>query len=89
MSTLNSKTLRSWFSTYELLEYLGISRSELDDQCSLFVEGIHFKLENPKDPQSQTLWRIDRVDELLCLPVAPLEREVMLHAVKNKITCKM
>ena len=89
MTALNSKALRSWFSTSELLEYLGITRSELDQQCNLFVEGIHFRLENPNDPDSQTLWRIDRVDELLCLPVPPLEREAMLNAVQNKITCKM
>ncbi len=89
MQALNSKTLRSWFSTSELLEYLGISRSELEQQCSLFVEGIHFRLEDPNDSHSQTLWRIDRVDELLCLPVPPLEREAMLNAVKDKITCKL
>ena len=89
MSALNSGALGSWLSTSELLEYLGISKSELEQKCSLFVEGVHFRLENPADPQSQTLWRIDRVDELLCLPVPPLEREAMLNAVQNKITCKM
>jgi len=88
MQALNSETLRSWFSTSELLEYFGMSKSDLEERCSLFVEGIHFRLEDPNDSKSQTLWRIDLIDELLCLPVPPLEREAMLNAVKEKITCK-
>ncbi len=76
-----------WFSTNELLEYLCISHEELNQQLQLFSEGIHFKLENPNDPSSQTLWRIDLVDELLCLPVPPLEKEAMFNAINNHITC--
>ena len=76
-----------WFSTSELLEYLGISESELDEQAKLFAEGIHYRRENPKQPASQMLWRIDLIDELLCLPVAPLEKEAMLKAINNDITC--
>ena len=76
-----------WFSTTELLEYLGISESELDKQAKLLKEGIHFKLENPNEPNSQMLWRVDLVDELLCLPVPPLEKEAMLKAINNEITC--
>ena len=76
-----------WFSTSELLEYLGISKSELDEQAKLFSEGIHFRLEHPNQPESQTLWRIDLIDELLCLPIAPLEKEAMLKAINNDITC--
>jgi len=76
-----------WFSTSELLEYLGISQSELEEQLSLFVQGVHYKLQNPRDPSSQTLWRIDLVDQLLCLPIPPLEREAMLNAMNNRIIC--
>ena len=76
-----------WFSTSELLEYLGISQSELEEKLSLFVKGVHFKLQNPGDPSSQTLWRIDLVDQLLCLPIPPLEREAMLNAINNRIIC--
>jgi len=76
-----------WFSTSELLEYLGISKKELEEQALLFSEGIHFRLENPNQPESQTLWRIDLIDELLCLPIAPLEKEAMLKAINNDITC--
>ena len=76
-----------WFSTSELLEYLGISKSELDEQSELFAEGIHFKRENPSHPDSQMLWRIDLMEELLCLPIAPLEREAMTKAINNDITC--
>ncbi len=76
-----------WFSTNELLEYLGISHEELDKQRNLFKKGIHFKLARPKETNSQLLWRIDLIDELLSLPVPPLEREAMLNAVNNRITC--
>ncbi|WP_320675694.1 hypothetical protein [Prochlorococcus sp. MIT 1300] len=76
-----------WFSTNELLEYLGISHEELDQQKDLFQKGIHFKHARPKDTNSQLLWRIDLIDELLSLPVPPLEREAMLNAVNNRITC--
>ncbi len=76
-----------WFSTSELLEYLGISNKELNQQLALFTEGTHYKLENPSDPESQMLWRVDLVDELLCIPIAPLEREAMLKAIHNHITC--
>ena len=76
-----------WFSTSELLEYLAISIAELKKHEEAFVEGFHFRREDPLDPSSQTLWRIDRVDELLCLPIPPLEREAMLNATKNNITC--
>ncbi len=76
-----------WFSTSELLEYLGISKTELDKQANLFSEGIHYRLEKPSHPDSQTLWRIDLVDALLCLPIPPLEKEAMLKAMNNEITC--
>ena len=76
-----------WFSTSELLEYLGISDGELNQKASLFKEGIHYKKENESDPKSQLLWRVDLVDEVLCLPIPPLEREAMLKAINNHITC--
>ena len=76
-----------WFSTSELLEYLGISNTELTQQQKLFVEGVHYRHELPDDPNSQILWRIDLVDELLCIPIPPLEKEAMLNAIQNRITC--
>ncbi len=79
--------LTSWFSTSELLEYLGISKSELDAQSNLFSEGVHYKKERPSQANSQMLWRIDLIDELLCLPIAPLEKEAMAKAINNEITC--
>ncbi len=82
----NKKT--PWFSTDELLEYLGISSEDLKKQTDLFTEGIHYKLENPDIETSRILWRLDLVDELLCLPVPPLEKEAMLKAINNHITCK-
>ncbi len=81
-------SLTPWFSTYELLEYLGISQSELEEQAQLFSEGIHYKLEKSAHSKEQMLWRIDLIDELLCLPIAPLEKEAMLKAMNNDITCK-
>ena len=78
----------AWFSTTELLEYLGISDAELNQQLSIFTKGIHYKYEKEGDSSSQILWRIELVDELLCLPVPPLEREAMLQARNNHITCK-
>ena len=77
-----------WFSTTELLEYLGISDSELKEQTALLTEGIHFKRANPSDPTSQMLWQVDLIDQLLCLPIPPLEKEAMLNAINNKITCQ-
>ena len=77
-----------WFSTSELLEYLGISQSELDEKAQLFSEGIHYRREDLKEPKSQILWRIDLIDEVLCLPIPPLEKEAMLKAINNDITCK-
>ena len=77
----------TWFSTSELLEYLGISEEELDKKKNAFIEGVHFVEKTSTNLPTQVLWRIDRVDELLCLPIPPLEREAMLNAVKNKITC--
>ena len=76
-----------WFSTNELLEYLGITKSELDEKSKLFSEGVHYKVEKKNLPDSQVLWRIDLIDELLCLPIAPLEKETMLKAINNEITC--
>ncbi len=78
---------KAWFSTNELLEYLGISQSELEEQTQLFAEGIHYKLEIPNQPKSQVLWRLDLIDELLCLPIPPLEKEAMLKAINNDIIC--
>ena len=86
MSSITTTTT-PWFSTGELLEYLGISQSELDKQSNLFAEGIHYKIEKTAQADSQMLWRIDLVDELLCLPIAPLEKEAMLKAINNDITC--
>ncbi len=77
-----------WFSTTELLEYLGISDTELKQKLNLFTEGTHYRQENPYDPNSQILWRVDLIDALLCLPVPPLEREAMQNAINNHITCQ-
>ena len=77
-----------WFSTDELLEYLGISNEELIQQLGLFTEGIHFKYEHAHDPSNRILWRVDLVDPLLSLPIPPLEREAMLNAINNHITCQ-
>ena len=82
------KSLTPWFSTSELLEYLGISQSELEEEAKLFSEGIHYKIEKSTQSESQMLWRIDLIDELLCLPIAPLEKEAMLKAMNNDITCQ-
>ncbi len=82
-----TSTPTPWFSTSELLEYLDITEDELDLSADLFVEGIHFKFENAKDKTSRRLWRLDLVDELLCLPIPPLEKEAMLKAVNNHIIC--
>ena len=76
-----------WFSTSEILEYLGISYGELEKQLKLLTEGVHYKKIQQSDPNSQILWRVDLVDELLCLPVPPLEKEAMLNAIHNHITC--
>ena len=76
-----------WFSTSELVEYLGISNAELSQVLNTFTEGVHYKKENPKDCNSRLLWRVDLIDELLCLPIPPLEREAMLKAINNHITC--
>ena len=76
-----------WFSTSELLEYLGISSTELEGQLNLLKEGIHYKHTNPSDPDSPMLWRVDLVDDLLCVPIPPLEREAMFNAINNHITC--
>ncbi len=82
-----TSTPAPWFSTSELLEYLDISEAELKRSANLFVEGLHYKLEIPSNPNSRKLWRIDLVDEMLCLPIPPLEKEAMLNAINNRITC--
>ncbi len=82
------KTIPSpWFSTSEILEYLGISDQELVEQIELFTEGIHYKYQTPNEPGSPILWRADLIDELLCLPVPPLEKEALRNAINNHITC--
>ena len=81
--------LTKWFSTSELLEYLGISEEELYKQSKLFSEGVHYKHEATNPNNSQTLWRLDLVDELLCLPIPPLEKEAMLKAINNDIKEKI
>ncbi len=76
-----------WFSTSELLEYLGIPYKELEEQIQFLKEGIHYKYEDPTNLNSQILWRLDLIDKLLCLPIPPLEREAMINAINNRITC--
>ena len=76
-----------WFSTAELLEYLGISKADLEQESNLFTEGVHYKLEKENDPNSQLLWRVDLIDDLLSLPIPALEKEAMLKAINNHITC--
>tara|TARA_B100000700_G_C14795478_1_gene738010 strand:- start:176 stop:457 length:282 start_codon:yes stop_codon:yes gene_type:complete len=82
------KEKNKWFAENELLEYLGISKEEFSEKLSIFTEGLHFTKENPSDPTSKTLWRIDLIDQLLCIPIAPLEREAMEKAINNNIICK-
>ncbi len=84
---LEIKKQTPWFSTSELLEYLGITSEDLDLQLKYLTKNIHYRYEKDGDPQSQVLWRVDLIDELLCLPIPPLEREAMLKAINNHITC--
>ncbi len=86
-NSFSDELTNPWFSTSELIEYLGITMKELDEKKKLFHEGFHYVRESPEDPQSRLLWRIDRVDDLLCIPIPPLEREAMLNALSNTITC--
>ena len=76
-----------WFSTSELLEYLGISEIELKSYSKLFIEGVHYRHEIHNELNSPRLWRIDLIDDLLCLPIPPLEKEAMMNAIHNHITC--
>ena len=89
---INSEPIKAgkspWFSTSELLEYLGISQDELNQHFSTLTKGTHYKIEKSKDNYSQILWRVDLIDQLLSPPVAPLEREAMLNAINNHITCE-
>ncbi len=77
-----------WFSTSELLEYLGITSQELDAKKDLFAEGFHFIKEFPENPDSRKLWRLDRVSDLLSIAIPPLEEEAMYNALCNRITCQ-
>ena len=86
-NSFSGENINPWFSTSELIEYFGISMQELDEKRNLFNEGFHFVRESAEDPKSRVLWRIDRVDEVLCIPIPPLEREAMLNALSNRITC--
>ena len=86
-NTHKNQKVSPWFSTTELLEYLGISNKELEKQRRLFLKGKHYRHEDPKDPKSRILWRVDLIDEMLCLPVPPLEKEAMNNAINNHIIC--
>ncbi len=79
--------LECWFATSELLEYLGISETDLIKEIELLTEGIHYKHLDPNNPRSEMLWRVDLIDETLCLPIPPLEREAMKNAISNHIIC--
>ncbi len=78
----------TWFTTSELLEYLGISQEELDTYQDMFIEDVHFRKVIVSNAQTSLVWRIDLIDELLCLPIPALEREAMQNAIENRITCQ-
>ena len=77
-----------WFSTCEVAEYLGISNTELEQKIKTFVEGVHFKLDHEKESENQISWRIDLIEEILCMEASPLEKEALRNVINNKITCK-
>ncbi len=83
----NQDPLTPWFSTNELLEYIGISKQELMNHLNSLTEGIHYKVNNKDNSEPQILWRVDLIDDLLCLPIPPLEKEAMEKAINNHITC--
>ncbi len=86
-SSNNQKPPTPWFSTTELLEYLGISEKELMQHLKSLTEGIHYKVEKKENSDIQILWRVDLIDDFLCLPIPPLEKEAMEKAINNHITC--
>ncbi len=82
-----NKNQTPWFSTEELLEYLGISNNELSEQMGLLKEGVHYQYQQSTNGKQSILWRVDLIDEILCLQIPPLEKEAMLNAINNHITC--
>ena len=76
-----------WFTTAELLDYFQITRKTLYTKKQLLLQGIHYKKKYPKKTNSELLWRLDLLEEILGSPVPPFQKQVLENALQGKITC--
>ena len=70
------RTLEPWVSKTELCKYLNVHKSHLEGMYGIFSEGIHFRHKNPLNKNSRKVWKISKVEQLLCDSTTSLTRRL-------------
>jgi len=70
------RTLEPWVSKKELCEYLKVHKSHLENLYPIFTEGVHYRHKNPLNKNSRKVWKIMKVEQLLCDNTSSLTRRL-------------
>ena len=82
------RTLEPWVSKTELCKYLNVHKSHLEGMYEIFSEGIHFRHKNPLNKNSRKVWKISKVEQLLCDNSSGLARRLKRIAWLTQILKK-
>ena len=70
------RTFEPWVSKTDLCKYLNVHKNYLEKMYPIFSEGIHYRHKNPLNKGSHKVWKISKVEQLLCDSSSGLARRL-------------
>ena len=83
------RTFEPWVSKKEVCKYFNFSTKYLERKYPIFSKGIHFMYKDPLNENGHRVWKISKVEQLLCDNSSGLARRlkrVKWPAQTSKIT---
>ena len=60
------RTFEPWVSKKEVCKYFNFSTKYLERKYPIFSKGIHFMYKDPSNENGHRVWKISKVEQLLC-----------------------
>ena len=60
------RTFEPWVSKKEVCKYFNFSTKYLERKYPIFSKGIHFMYKDPLNENGHRVWKISKVEQLLC-----------------------
>ena len=82
------RTLEPWVSKKEVCKYFNFSTKYLERKYPIFSKGIHFMYKDPSNENGHRVWKISKVEQLLCDNSSGLARRLKRIAWLTQILKK-